>query len=77
MEPVRALPPHPEPYIDLRMGLSIVGATVRDKLKGKLRICSDGSGTRASFDFRAFRFVWITGFARAGAFLTRFRTKWR
>ena len=43
----------PQAQTGLRMGLSIVGATVRDKLKGKLRISSDGSGTRASFDFRA------------------------
>ena len=35
------------------MGLSIVSATVRDKLKGKLRVSSDDSGTRMSFDFRA------------------------
>ena len=43
----------PQAQTGLRMGLSIVGATVRDKLKGNLRISSDGSGTRASFDFRA------------------------
>ena len=36
-----------------RMGLHIVSATVRDKLDGNLRIRSDGSGTRVSFDFRA------------------------
>lgn len=35
------------------LGLSIVSATVRDKLKGKLRIQSDSGGTRISFDFRA------------------------
>lgn len=33
-------------------GLRIVEATVRDKLRGKLRIYSDGGGTRISFDFK-------------------------
>lgn len=35
------------------LGLSIVSATVRDKLKGKLRIQSDSGGSKISFDFRA------------------------
>ena len=34
------------------LGLRIVEATVRDKLRGKLRIYSDGGGTRISFDFK-------------------------
>ncbi|MEA4933327.1 MAG: histidine kinase, partial [Lawsonibacter sp.] len=34
------------------LGLRIVEATVRDKLRGKLHICSDSSGTRMSFDFK-------------------------
>ncbi len=33
-------------------GLKIVESTVRDKLRGHLRINSDSSGTRASFDFK-------------------------
>ncbi len=35
------------------LGLSIVRATVRDKLGGVLRISSDSRGTKASFDFKA------------------------
>lgn len=35
------------------LGLSIVRATVRDKLGGMLRINSDSRGTKASFDFKA------------------------
>lgn len=34
------------------LGLNIVRATVEDKLKGKLHIDSDESGTRVSFDFK-------------------------
>ncbi|MBE6908231.1 MAG: hypothetical protein E7474_01315 [Ruminococcaceae bacterium] len=34
------------------LGLSIVRATVRDKLGGLLRISSDSRGTKASFDFK-------------------------
>lgn len=34
------------------LGLSIVNATVHDKLKGRTRICSSSSGTTVSFDFR-------------------------
>lgn len=34
------------------LGLNLVRATVEDKLKGKLRIDSDGHGTRVSFDFK-------------------------
>ena len=33
-------------------GLKIVESTVRDKLRGHLRINSDSSGTRVSFDFK-------------------------
>ena len=33
-------------------GLKIVESTVRDKLRGHLRISSDSSGTRVSFDFK-------------------------
>ena len=33
-------------------GLKIVESTVRDKLHGHLRINSDGTGTRVSFDFK-------------------------
>lgn len=33
-------------------GLKIVESTVRDKLRGHLRIASDGTGTRVSFDFK-------------------------
>lgn len=43
--------PHSLP--DRSLGLSIVSATVRDKLKGKLRIQSDSGGTKITFDFRA------------------------
>lgn len=35
-----------------RLGLDIVEATVRDKLKGQLTIRSDADGSRASFDFK-------------------------
>lgn len=35
-----------------RLGLSIVEATVRDKLKGQLTIRSGAGGSRASFDFK-------------------------
>jgi len=34
------------------LGLNIVDATVRDRLRGQLRIHSDESGTRAAFDFK-------------------------
>lgn len=34
------------------LGLKIVESTVRDKLHGHLRISSDSSGTRVSFDFK-------------------------
>lgn len=34
------------------LGLNIVEATVRDRLRGKLIIHSDNSGTRAAFDFK-------------------------
>lgn len=34
------------------LGLSIVRAIVGEKLKGKLRISTDGSGTKVSFDFK-------------------------
>ena len=34
------------------IGLSIVKATVQDKLKGKLRIVSSPEGTKVSFDFK-------------------------
>ena len=33
-------------------GLKIVESTVRDKLRGHLRIHADGAGTRVSFDFK-------------------------
>jgi len=36
-----------------RLGLNIVEATVRDKLKGHLTIRSDAGGSCASFDFKA------------------------
>ena len=35
-----------------RFGLKIVESTVRDKLRGHLRINSDSTGTRVSFDFK-------------------------
>lgn len=35
-----------------RLGLRIVEATVRDKLKGQLTIRSDAGGSRVSFDFK-------------------------
>ncbi len=35
------------------MGLSIVRATVQDKLKGKLHIASSPEGTKVSFDFKS------------------------
>ena len=34
------------------LGLSIVRATVQDKLKGKLHIVSSPEGTKVSFDFK-------------------------
>ena len=34
------------------LGLSIVRATVQDKLKGKLHIVSSAEGTKVSFDFK-------------------------
>ena len=43
----------PNSLPDRSLGLSIVSATVRDKLKGKLRIQSDSGGSKITFDFRA------------------------